>query len=690
MAGATPTDRIIVKFKEPQARLQVLADGAPGPERGRAIAQLSARVGRDVAWQRAMSGGADVLRLPRLLPLAEVESVAAEIARLPEVEYAEPDRRMFPSLVPDDTYYGQQWHYHAADASNYGINLPPAWDLATGDAVVVAVLDTGILFRHADFAGKVLPGYDFVSEDAPGLPWMANDGDGRDADAADPGDWITAAEAAAIPGCTAYDSSWHGTHVAGTIAAATHNGLGVAGVSWGAQILPLRVLGKCGGYTSVVADAIRWAAGLSVDGAPVNPFPARVINMSLGGAGSCGETYQNAINAANAQGAVVIVAAGNNNASLDSTAVSPAVCNDVVTVAATDRAGNRADYSNYGSAVAIAAPGGDGVSTDRIRSTWDGGSRYPANDSGYAWYRGTSMATPHVAGIAALLLARDQSLTRDEVISLLTGNVTAFPGGSNCTTAICGAGIANAGATLAATDDAGHRPNNTLAFVTQTNVAPGTTQTSNPATVYTGAALDVAVQGGEYSIEEGTYTTEPGTLTDGQTIRLRHTASALGAHPAATLLTVGNHRTAFVSLTTAGDAAPDAYTFTMQTNAARGVTATSNTITLTGIDAPAPIGVSGGEYSLNCLNGGYTTEPGYIAPGGSVCVRHTTAADYATDTATTLSIGGVQGSFVTTTEAAPPSSGGGGGGALAWWWLLVLALGMATAQRRQAPNLSAG
>jgi serine protease len=352
------------------------------------------------------------------------------MARDPDVEYAEPDRIMVPLSTPNDPMYSQQWDFFEAKG---GLNLPAAWDKSTGAGINVAVIDTG--YRpHADLTGQILPGYDFISNSA-----VAGDGSGRDSDASDAGDNTLAGQCGT--GIPAQDeaSSWHGTHVAGTIAAKTNNGVGVAGVAYGARIVPARVMGKCGGYTSDIADAIVWASGGTVTGVPANANKARVLNLSLGGSGTCDATTQNAINSARSRGAVVVVAAGNSN--VDASTSSPANCAGVITVAAVGRTGGKASYSNYGANVDVAAPGGDGSAA--IVSTWNAGTTTPAGDS-YGYMMGTSMATPHVAGVAALMLAKNPNLTPDEVEAKLKATARAFP--AACPG--CGAGIVDAAAAV--------------------------------------------------------------------------------------------------------------------------------------------------------------------------------------------------------------------------------------------------
>lgn len=455
------TDQIIVQLRSGGA-----LDAEAGARPAAAASRLTALAGADLAYVRAGdTPGMHIVALPADLPLAEVEAAAQRIAASPEVLYAEPDRRVRIARTPTDPRFaGQMWHLQALvatgnvnGANNYGANLPAAWDITTGSAsIVAAVIDTGGLLTHEDLAGRAPagnPGYDMIVDTD-----ISNDGNGRDADPSDPGDWITAAEDASGPlqNCGESDSSWHGSHVAGTIGASTNNGKGIAGINWVSKLLHMRALGKCGGYNSDIAAAIRWAAGLPVAGlAATNPNPARVINMSLGGFGTCGTTLQDAINAAVGAGSVLVVAAGNENLNLNEPGndVNPAECNNVIAVASTNQDGNRAYYSNYGSMVSLAAPGGDASNDPMIMSTINSGTQGPVADA-YATYQGTSMATPHVAGVVSLMLSANPDLTPAQVKSILEDTVTPFPGYSDCSTSTCGAGILNA---AKAVDEAARR-----------------------------------------------------------------------------------------------------------------------------------------------------------------------------------------------------------------------------------------
>ncbi len=418
------TNRLIIKYRRGSAGASGLAESDLAGMR-----ETVRRQGFEFTPTRRLASGAQVMRLNRRVSVPEAESLARQIkAGDASIDYVEIDRILQPQFVPNDSQYPSQWHYFEPVG---GINLERAWNRATGAGIVVAVVDTGVR-PHADLVDNLLPGYDMIS-----MSSVANDGDGRDADAADTGDAAGYGECGG--GSGARGSSWHGTHVAGTVAAVANNGSGVSGVAFNAKILPVRVLGKCGGYTSDIADGVIWASGGTVAGAPVNANPARVINMSLGGSGACGPTMQAAIDGARSRGTVVVVAAGNSNA--NTAYFQPASCNGVINVAATTRAGGRAPYSNYGLKVDVAAPGGSTQTgaQNGILSTLNDGATGPGNDS-YQYYQGTSMAAPHVAGVVALMLSANAALTPDQVEAKLKGTTRPFP--ANCVT--CGTGIVNA------------------------------------------------------------------------------------------------------------------------------------------------------------------------------------------------------------------------------------------------------
>ena len=418
--------RIIVKFRNVNANDSQSSRG----QRARPVLErLESRDAVRLQRQRSIATGAELLRMEPA-DRGRLQQVITTLRADPEVEYVEEDILMQPLFTPNDSRYSDQWQYFE---NTGGLRMTSAWDSATGSNVVVAVIDTGYL-AHSDLIANILPGYDFIDD-----PFISQDGDGRDIDALDPGDWETADQCYA--GSPASDSSWHGTHVAGSIAAETDNGTGVVGVAFDARILPVRVLGRCGGYMSDIADGMIWAAGGTVSGVPANANPAQVLNLSLGGGGSCSFTTQAAINSARELGSTVVVAAGNANTNASNS--TPANCTGVITVAATNRAGARAYYSNYGAVVDMAAPGGG--SGGGILSTLNTGITSPGSDS-YEYYQGTSMATPHVAGVAALIYAIDPMITPDGVETILTTTTRTFAG--SCSQ--CGSGMVDAAAAVAA------------------------------------------------------------------------------------------------------------------------------------------------------------------------------------------------------------------------------------------------
>ena len=437
-AATGPATRFIVTFKSSDASESAVNGGAlVSVAKAKSIVadELSALAGEQLSHVREMAlAGRHVVKADRTLSKQETQQMLDLLAQNPNVASVEEDKMMHALATPNDAQYTSQWHYYETTG---GMRVPAAWDLATGTGVVVAVLDTG--YRpHADLNANIITGYDMISDS-----FVGNDGGGRDSDAKDPGDWIIANECGGTH--SASNSSWHGTHVAGTVAAVTNNGTGVAGVAYGAKVMPVRVLGKCGGYTSDIADGIIWASGGTVSGVPTTTTPAKVINMSLGGSGACDTTTQAAINSARSRGTVVVIASGNDNDNANN--YNPGNCAGVVNVASTNRSGGRAYYSNYGTSIDVAAPGGAQNSandSNGVLSTHNSGTTVPGSDV-YTYMQGTSMAAPHVAGVAALILQKKPTATPDEVESILKTTTRAFP--ATCTN--CGTGIVDAGAAVA-------------------------------------------------------------------------------------------------------------------------------------------------------------------------------------------------------------------------------------------------
>lgn len=365
-------------------------------------------LGLRISVDRDTATGATLIRTSRALDRDGLKQLVTELTKSPAIRAVEPNTRMYRAMTPNDPLFPQQWHYQGGGV---GMNAVEAWDTVDGEGYVIAVLDTGQV-DHADLQGQFLAGYDFISD-----PANARDNDGRDADPNDEGDWDNK-----------YDSSWHGTHVAGTIAALTNNGVGVAGVAHGAKVQHVRVLGNAGGELADINDAIIWASGGTVPGVPGNATPAHVINLSLGGAQPCGVAMQDAIDIAIANGSIVVAAAGNS--STDVANFSPASCVGVIAVAGTGPDNTPYASTNYGPRIDVAAPAGSGTgpATTQVLSTLNTGATIQESDA-YAWYAGTSMAAPHVAGTVALMMdAAGETLPLDEVHAILQNTAYASNG----------------------------------------------------------------------------------------------------------------------------------------------------------------------------------------------------------------------------------------------------------------------
>lgn len=463
------TDRIIVKWRGAEAK------SATATVRTQKAASAT---GMSMRKLQSVTDDMDVMQAPQELSGTELDEAIQRLQADPAVEYASPDLRRHAHALTSDPRLQDQWYLLSDQPAATRTNM--AWDVTQGSAsVIVAVLDTGVRFEHPDLGtagsgGKLLPGYDFVTN-----PLFANDSDGRDADASDPGDWVsqTDLQNPSFSNCDAGNSSWHGTRVSGLIGALTNNAVGVAGAAWNTRILPVRVLGKCGGFDSDIIAGMLWAAGLSVSGAPANPNPAKIINLSLGGNGVCSTAYQNAVTQVTAQGSLVVASAGNDSGPVS----APANCNGVLGVGALRHIGTKVGFSSLGTEVGISSPGGNCVLTDSclfsIVVATNTGTTTPLassyTDSTLVNINvGTSFSAPLAAAAAALVKAIDPALTPAKVVSLLKESATPFPTTSTtagvtncrvptsptdvqgaecfCTTRTCGAGMLNTNAAVLA------------------------------------------------------------------------------------------------------------------------------------------------------------------------------------------------------------------------------------------------
>jgi len=466
---------VIVKLRKDGAGA-VFAKLASGSDRTDALAR---RTGLAMSLKREISASmlASIVDIRDASPDEVLERLRAD----PAVEFAVPDRRRFPQAVPNDPLFANQWYLQNAEVS--AVNAVGAWDRELGTTgIVIAVLDTGVLYDHpdlgrGDLGGKLLPGYDFVSGVA-----QANDDDGRDANPSDPGDWVLDSERSnpAFSGCAVGNSSWHGTRVAGMIGARSNNSVGITGLDWNSFILPVRVLGKCGGTDSDILAGMRWAAGLSTQGAPANPTPARVLNMSLGASSPCEASYRSVIDELTALKVLVVISAGNEGTVVSSPANRPGVA----AIAAIRHAGSKVGFSSLGPEVALGAPGGNCVNVSggpclfSLDTTANTGTTSPAVHT-YTDQQnsnlGTSFSAPIVSGIAGLMLSRNANLSTSQLLTRLRESATPFPptvadlptienchvplndqdlqlAQCLCTATTCGAGMVNA---ANAVEDAG-------------------------------------------------------------------------------------------------------------------------------------------------------------------------------------------------------------------------------------------
>jgi len=420
------------------------------------VSALAARASLTLEGSRKITAGMHVMHVRSV----QGESTAATLARLradPDVQYAEPDQRRFiHAMTPNDPDYVNQWYEQApavgVSATPSAVDAADAWSVTTGSSgIVIADIDTGVRFDHPDLlgagtngtvpTGRLLSGYCFISD-----PFVSNGIACPGPDASDPGDWITSSDLSQseCSNAQASSSSWHGTRTAGILGALTNNTTGIAGVTWNTWILPLRALGKCGGQDSDIISAMLWAAGISVSGVPANPYPAKIINMSIGGSGSCPQSYQDAISQITARGVLIVASAGNEGGPVD----APGDCTGVAAVGGLRQAGTKVGFSNVGPEIALSAPAGNCVNTGAgqpclypIQTTYNLGTTTPGQNSYTDQINnpnlGTSFSAPIVSGIAALMVAANANLTSYQLIARLQRSATPFPQTSTTTTTMC-------------------------------------------------------------------------------------------------------------------------------------------------------------------------------------------------------------------------------------------------------------
>ena len=432
------------------------------------VSNLTARVGLSMAKSRQLTPSMHVIFLRQALYGADVVSALAALRADPAVEFADVDERRYAlSLTPDDPLFvptsgasGQWYMQTPGGAVGTGdlaaTDAVSAWGVTTGNSgTVIADVDTGVRFDHPDLlraglgnGGRLLPGYDFVGPDentstgaSLGTFLIANDGDGWDPDPSDPGDWVDSADLqnSLFASCTAEPSSWHGTRVVGILGAITNNEVGIAGMTWGSWILPVRALGKCSGYDSDIIAGIEWAAGISVSTAatpvPDNPYPANIINLSLGGTGSCISAYQIALTQVTKMGALVVVSAGNASGAVGAPANCSVLVPGVIAVAGLRNVGTKVGYSSFGPEVGISAPAGNCVNTTgaclrSIDTTTNLGTTTPGQNSYTNQTNsnlGTSFSAPIVSGIAGLMRAVNGNLTPAQLVARLESSASPFP-----------------------------------------------------------------------------------------------------------------------------------------------------------------------------------------------------------------------------------------------------------------------
>jgi len=744
------------------------------------VSSLAQRTGISVASSRQLTPNMHVVFLPKTLYGADVAATLAQLRADPAVAFADVDERRYAhAIMPNDPLFvptpdaaspaSGQWYMQTPSSTTFTLGGIPTQDLSATDAVsawgittgstgtVIADVDSGIRFDHPDllragFGGRLLPGYDFIGQDfnvtngdGLGTYLVANDGDGWDPDPSDPGDWISTADqqnTALFPAanCATANSSWHGTRVVGVLGAITNNDLGIAGMTWNPYILPVRALGKCGGYDSDIITGMQWAAGMSVSGVPDNPYPADIINLSLGGSGSCPSAYSGILTTLNTLGVLVVASAGNESGPVD----APGNCPGVLAVAGLRNVGTKVGYSSLGAEVGVSAPAGNCVSTSgaclrSIDTASNDGLTTPGNNTYTDQTNanlGTSFSAPIVSGIAALMRAVNANLTPAQLIARIESSSTPFPpAGATpvcsttnsssvecaCTTGTCGAGMVNAFSAVkaalnpiaAASIPEGFTSGAATLDASGSAAACGANIVSYAWTAPTGGVhLVSGAASPQVSITSSGSGSVTLTVTDSannfDTAIVYFTASGASSTAPSSAVTGASACTAPMTVTPAPPTVTAAFApASVTTNVASTLTLTlmnSNGFALTqsGLTqslpanlmiaaTPAPATTCGGaSVSLtNTMSSVTLTDANIPADGNCTITLNVTSASagtYASTVAANALSTGPAGSNTAGASASltvtSPSSGGGGGGELDMWDMMLI-VGVLLAGRRR-------
>lgn len=738
--------RFIVKLRsESQPSVSAKALARRSEQR---LTDLATRRGLTLDDRRQLAGRMYAIQVES----AAGESAATTLAHLRAdsgVEYADPDQRRYAQTVPSNSLYGGQWYLQPSSATDpSAIDAQTAWDTTTGStSLVIADIDTGVRADHPNLRARLLPGYCFISDsftaNTAGTSYAC-----PGAGAWDPGDVITSSDIGSHPsecgtGSSAASpgySSWHGTRVAGVLGADQSYGAGIVGVTWGPKILPVRALGRCGGNDSDIITAMLWAAGItvSVGNAQItNPNPAKIINMSLGGTGSCPSSYQDAVNQITAKGILIVASAGNEGGPVD----APANCTGVVAVAGLRNAGTKVGYSSLGPEVALGAPAGNCVNdifsgantqpcVDEILTTTNLGTGSPdvndytgqyycdpttgsnpnctlSNNNQYRTYDlGTSFSAPIVSGIAALMASANTKLDSCDLLSRLEQGVLPYPQSSATTSTMChvptgssdiqgtecictgdgrtcGAGMANAPGALAAA----LRP--VAAVSVPATVSPGQ-----------GVTLDgsgsAAADGYAIATYQWTSTGNQALqISNGTTAKATVTAPACGLGTVRLTVTDNQGRTDSADVVVGSNSASTVAPANASGSNSCTLAAAAEQIAVCPATATAVTGSGGASFAADIVNasntsvtwevdgvvGGNTTD-GTISTTGQYTPPSTVPTP-STVTITAVSVADSSKSATAQLTVSAPPPKGGGGGALDWLTLLALGcLTLADARRR--------